>query len=86
MNALEEWCFWNIICSFISLLTYGFILVSMELERKKSNGNNVNPKLEVKSIHGQKRNVMLEAFCFLITLGVFFMFIIVYVNYSVFNH
>ena len=85
MNALEEWCFWNIICSFISLLTYGFILVSMELERK-SNGNNVNPKQEVKSVLGQKRNVMLEAICFLITFGVFFMFTIVYVNYSVFNH
>ena len=84
MNSLEEWCFWNIICSFISLLTYGFILVSMELERMKSNGNNVNPEPEVE--RKKKRNVMLEAICFLITLGVFVIFLIVYVNYSVLNH
>ena len=84
MNSLEEWCFWNIICSFFSLLTYGFILVSMEFKRMKSNGNNVNPEPEVE--RKKKRNVMLEAICFLITLGVFVIFLIVYVNYSVLNH
>ena len=84
MNSLEEWCFWNIICSFISLLTYGFILVSMELGRMKPNGNNVNPEPELE--RKKKRNVMLEAICFLITLGVFVIFLIVYVNYSVLNH
>ena len=56
----------------------------MELERMKSNGNNVNPEPEVE--RKKKRNVMLEAICFLITLGVFVIFLIVYVNYSVLNH
>ena len=86
MNSLEEWCFTNIICSFISLLSYGFILVSMEIERMKSNSNNVNPKPAERNILGQKRNLMVEAICFLVTLGVFLIFIIVYIKNSVFNH
>ena len=84
MNSLEEWCFWNFIFSFGSLLSYGFILVRMEIEEMKSNRNNVNPKSE--DILGQKRNLMLEATCFLISLGGYFIFIIVYCNQSLFNH
>ena len=87
MNSLEEWCFWNLIFSFGSLLSYGFILVRMEIEGKKSNRNNVNPKPEDRTdILGQKRNLMLEATCFLVTLGGYVIFIIVYFNQSLFNH
>ena len=84
MNSLEEWCFWNIICSFGSLLSYVFILVHMEMEKMKSNRNNVKPKSEDRNV--QQRNVKLEASCFAATLGGFVMFIIVFVRQSVMNH
>ena len=85
MNSLEEWCFWNLIFSFGSLLSYGFILVRMEIEGRKSNRNNVNPKSEDRDTLGQKRNLMLEALCFLVTLGGYVIFIIIYINQSLYN-
>ena len=84
MNSLEEWCFWNIICSFGSLLSYVFILVHMEVGKMKTNRNNVKPRSEDRN--DQQRNVKLEASCFAATLGGFVMFIIVYVRQSVLNH
>ena len=85
MNSLEEWCFWNLIFSFGSLLSYGFILVRMEIEGRKSNRNNVNPKSEDRDTLGQQRYPKHEALCFLVTLGGYVIFIIIYINQSLYN-
>ena len=76
MTKLEIWCFGNIACTFLSLLSYVIILIRMEIFQYMTQKNIIQPKKNSKEKHYEmQRDIGLEIF----------LFALVFVGFLVFN-
>ena len=79
MTKLEIWCFGNIACTFLSLLSYVIILIRMEITQYMTQKNKIQTKKNSKEKdYEMKREIGLEIFLFALVFGGFLVFNLIF--------